>query len=437
MSHISELKAPAMPPSLWAATAVPGQPFDTLSGDISAQVAVIGGGFTGLSTALHLSERGIDVVVLEAAEPGWGASGRNGGQVIPGLKHDPDELEALLGPERGARAVDAAGGTADLVFALIERYAIDCDARRSGWIQAATGPSGLAAMIRRSEQWTARHVAARLLDEAEITRLVGGGGYVGGWIDPRGGSVQPLSYARGLARAAAGNGARIFADSPATRLSRQAAAWRIDTPGGSVTAASAVLATNGYTETLWPGLERSIIPVYSFQVATRPLSENVRRTILPEGHAVSDSRRLLRYFRLDAEGRLLMGGRAPFTDRPTFHDARTLKRWIEEMFPQIGDPELAYVWSGRVALTADHLPHLHELAPGLHAALGYNGRGVAMATQMGRILADLASGTPAQEAALPVTPMRQIRFHGLHRPILHGLVQYYRLRDRWEARARA
>ncbi|QPC42630.1 FAD-binding oxidoreductase [Kaustia mangrovi] len=433
MTQIRELQAPTLPRSLWAATAVAPKRFDALEDDIATEVAVVGGGFTGLSTALHLSERGIDVAVIEAAEPGWGASGRNGGQVIPGLKYDPDELEAMFGADLGGRMAKAAGEAPDVVFDIVARYGLDCEADRRGWIQAAFGRKSLETLTRRARQWQARGVAARALDGAEATRLIGGKGYVGGWADPRGGGLQPLSYARELARVAAGNGARIFAATPATKLSRSAKGWRVETPGGSVTAATVILATNGYTDALWPGLERSVIPVYSFQIATVPLSENLRRTVLPEGHVVSDSRRLLRYFRLDSHGRLLMGGRSPFTDRPTFEDGRTLKGWIEEMFPQLGDVEMEYVWSGRVAVTADHLPHLNALAPGVYAALGFNGRGVAMTTQMGRILADLASGTPAEELPFPVTSVQPIRFHGFYRPVLEGLVRYYRLRDRWEA----
>jgi glycine/D-amino acid oxidase-like deaminating enzyme len=418
-----------LPASLWAATAEPALAAPPLTGESRAEVAIIGGGFTGLSAALHLAEAGTSVVLVESGEPGWGASGRNGGQVIPGLKYDPDELVAMFGEAQGERIVDMAGRTADLVFELIGRHRIVCDARRNGWIQAAPSERGLAAAERRAAQWHRRGALVELLDRRATATRLGTDRYAGGWLDRRGGSLQPLSYARGLARAAAAAGARIHGGSPAVRLTRTGNGWRIETPQGAILAPRAIVATNGYTDDLVPGLRRTLIPVNSFQVATEPLSENVRRSILPGGEAVSDARRLLAYFRLDRDGRLLMGGRGSPTGENNPAKYGRLHQLVSWMFPQVMAPRFAFHWAGKVALTADHLPHIHEPEPGLHIVVGYNGRGVAMATMMGKLLGERVRGAPAEVFALPVTPIRPLPFWSLRGPALAALTQYYRLRD--------
>lgn len=393
---------------------------------------MVGGGFTGLSAALHLAERGKDVLLLEAAEPGWGASGRNGGQVIPGLKYDPDELEEMFGTDLGPRTVKTVGSTADLVFDLVGRYGIDCDAVHKGWIQPAHSEAALNTVSARATQWKRRGADVEILSREQVEALVGSRAYHGGWIDRRGGSLQPLSYARGLAAAASDQGARIFANSPALKVEQEGGAWKVTTPNGTATVNRIIIGTNAYSDDLWPGLKRTVVPVFSFQVATRPLSDNLRRSILPQGHAASDTRRLLRYYCLDREGRFVLGARGPFRDAPGPEDAARHYAAVRELFPQLGDVEYAYHWAGRVAMTADHLPHLHELAPGVHAGLGFNGRGVAMGTMMGRLLAQRASGVAAEEIDFPVLPLKPIPFHGFNRLAVRLAIQYYRLRDAME-----
>lgn len=421
-----------LPPSLWAATAAPAPATPPLRGDTKAEIAVVGGGFTGLSAALHLAESGRDVVLVEAGEPGWGASGRNGGQVIAGLKHDPEEIVARHGEDLGGRFVALAGGAADFVFKLIERHGIDCKASQSGWIQAAHATTVLPAMQSRARQWQALGAPVTLLNREEAAALLGTRGYVGGLLDRRGGQLQPLSYARGLARAAIQAGARLHGGTQALKLSRQGEGWRLDCSGGSIAAGQVLLATNGYSDDLWPGLKRSVIPAMSYQIATRPLSDNLRRSILPEGHVTSDTRRLLAYYRLDHEGRLVLGGRGRFQESSNPRDFAHILARLKELFPQLGAPEGAFFWAGRVALTLDHYPHLHELAPGLKAALGYNGRGVAMASRMGAVLADWAQGLPQSELPVPVSAMRPIPFHGLRRPVMTLAVAAKRWQDNRE-----
>ncbi len=423
-----------LPNSLWAATADPAPETPPLEGEHRVDVAVVGGGFTGLSAALHLAEAGTDVALVEQAEPGWGASGRNGGQVIPGFKLDPGELVARFGPERGERLAAFAGGVTDFVFDLIDKHRIACHPQRSGWIQSVHGAAALRTAERRVRQWAQRGAPVELLDADAIAELTGGRGYVGGWVDRRGGALQPLGYARGLARAAQNAGARVHGASPATEIARANGGWRVATPGGALRAEQVLLCTNAYTDALWPGLARSMIPVLSYQVATRPLGDNLRRTILPQGHVSSDTRRLLQYYRLDHTGRLVMGGsgRLRDTDEPRFY--ADVMGALEALYPQLGAPELEFYWCGKVALTLDHMPHLHELAPGVTAALGYNGRGVAMASAVGKLLAQRARGKALEDLPLPVVPLRPIPFHGLRRPALAAAVLWKKLLDRMEVR---
>ena len=419
---------------LWAATAAAGPVFPELTSELRTEVAVIGAGYTGLSAALHLAELGRDAVVLEAVNVGEGASGLNGGQVIAGVKHDPDQLLARFGPQLGPKVIETVGSGPDLVFDLIGKHGIDCDSVRAGWIQPASSERELVPIRARVEQWRRWGADADLLDRAQAAALIGSTHYCGGWIDRRGGTVQPLSYVRGLARAATRAGARIHVRSPAIRLSQSGSDWRIDSPRGSVIASTVILASGAYTDHLVDPLRRSLVTVPSFQVATAPLAESLRRDILPQGQSVSDTRRLLRYFRLDAGGRLLMGSRGAFDQTATPQSARHLYQAVREIYPQLEGIPFEYHWNGLVGITADRLPHLHAIAPGLLAGLGYNGRGIAMATTLGRLLARLADGVAADEIGYPVTELQPLTLHRFGRLGARATMQYLKVRDRWDRR---
>jgi glycine/D-amino acid oxidase-like deaminating enzyme len=417
-------------PSLWAATAPPAVATPPLAAPARADVCVIGGGYCGLSAALHLAEQGADTILLEAREPGWGGSGRNGGQVIPGLKYDPAELRAKFGEEHGRRLVDFAGRTADTVFDLIDRHAMDVPHVRAGWIQGAHTEAGLAEVARRAEQWSAWGASTELLDRAAAARKLGTDSYLGGWIDRRGGAIQPLAFARGLARAALAAGARIHGGTAVTKLERRGERWHVETDRGvAVDAGRVLLATNGYTGDLVPGLRRTVIAVNSFQIATEPLTDNLRKTILPEGHVSSDTRKLLLYFRFDHQGRLLMGGRGPFREPKGPEDWAHLERVLGKLFPQVKGTPIAHRWCGRVAVTRDFLPHLHEPAPGLLVDIGCMGRGVGLQTTMGRTLARYLGSGQASDLPFPIVPIAPIPAHGLNRLYVSAIIAWYRMTD--------
>jgi glycine/D-amino acid oxidase-like deaminating enzyme len=397
---------------------------------LKVDVAIVGAGYTGLSTALHLAEKGVRVCVLEANEPGWGASGRNGGQVNPTLKYDPDQLVQMYGAERAEPLIDTVSSSADLVFDLIERHEIDCAPIRKGWMQVSYSDKGVAGLHARADQWARRGVPVQRLDASAVATRMGSEAFAGGWLDGRAGAIQPLAYARGLVRAALAAGVRIHGQSAVTELQRQGSGWQVQTAcGAQVTADQVVLATNGYSSNLWPGMAQSILAANSFIVATKPLSGSVADSILPGQETVSTSQRLLLYFRKDAYGRLLMGGRGLFNDPTGPTDFAHLERSLALLFPQLGPLEFEYHWAGRIAITRDFMPHVHEPAPGLTLALGCNGRGIALCTSLGQQLAGRLCDNRAA-FAYPVSPLQRLPLHGLQRFYIGAGVAWYSLLDR-------
>jgi len=397
--------------NLYLETAERAEPTMPLAGERKADVVVIGGGYTGLSTALHLAERGTEVVLLEAYEPGWGASGRNGGQVNPGLKHDPDTVERDVGGERGAGLVAFAGAAPAFVFDLIERLGIPCDARRCGTVRAARHPKHVERVRVTVEQWARRGAPVEFLDPAAVARATGTAQYQGALLDRRGGALNPLSYARGLARAAMRAGASVHGGTRVTGIERNGAAWRIRTASGQVSCAQVVLATNGYTDSLWPKLSRTVVPVFGAIAATEPLPAAVTRDLLPGGHVVYESGTVTVYYRLDEQRRLIIGGRGPMQEIQTPADIPHILKYARRLWPSLAEVRWTHGWGGRLGFTADQYPHVHEPADGVIACLGYCGRGVAMGTALGAALADRIL-KDTREFPLPITAMKPIPFHG-------------------------
>lgn len=415
--------------SLWSATAHPAPAAPVLQDRTETEVAIVGGGVTGLSAALHLAERGISVVVLEGKTLGWGASGRNGGQLNPGLKHDPDAVTAQFGPQMAARMLRLSGEAPSLAMALVRRHDIACDAVQPGWIQPAHDAASMAVLERRVAQWARHGVAITRLSREEVSAAIGTDVYIGGILDPRGGNLHPLNYTLGLAAAALRAGVRIYSESPVISMTSHADRQNLTTPRGGVVARKVLLCTNAYTDGLLPPLARTLVQVQSVQVASAPLPEALRRQILPGRQAVSDSRRVMVYYKMDGAGRLLIGGRGDYNARTTAKLMQNLQRVARRMFPQLAEVLFDHAWGGYVAMTADHYPHLVPMGAGILSATGYNGRGLALAGAMGRVMADWACGTPAADLDFPVTPPRPIPFHILRKPAVWATVQAFRLRD--------
>jgi glycine/D-amino acid oxidase-like deaminating enzyme len=417
-------------PDFYASFAPPAPATSPLDGSRRATVAVVGAGFTGLSTALHLAERGMAPLVLEAKEIGWGASSRNFGQVVPYFKHDQDHVLRHFGPETGERLIAAAGSAPDLVFDLIGRHGIACTPVRNGLIFAAHSPAARASLARRTAFWQSRGAPVEMHDGQDAAAFIGSGYYAACSIDRRGGTINPLAYVRGLAVAAIKAGATIATRTPVSALARVGGAWRLATPQGEIVADTVVLATNAYTDgNLWPGLRHSIIPMRAYQLASRPLGENVRRGILPRGQPLTDTRPLFSGVRLHPDGRLQASA-----DGPAFHGSGApfvakLTRRLGTIFPQIGALDWEYRWNGWIAMTLDRYPHLHALAPGLWTGLGYSGRGIGLATLMGREIAGRIAGAAEQDLALSVTPLEPRRITRIARPLVNSLLIFHRLQD--------
>jgi glycine/D-amino acid oxidase-like deaminating enzyme len=426
---MSASAARPLPPSLYAETAISAPDLPRLEGEARATVGVIGGGITGLSAALHLAERGIDVALVEAHEPGWGASGRNGGQVNPGLKPDPDDVERDFG-ELGQRMVRFSYAAPEALFRLVERHQLRCEARQAGTLRAATNAKTLSGLTKLAAQYERRGLSAQLLDAAAAAEATGTARYAGILRDPAGGSVQPLGYARGLARVATSAGARIFSASPATALRREAGGWRVATPQGALHAERLVIGTNGYSDDLWPKLRRSVVPLYSGITATEKLPDAVATTIMPGGGVLYELGHITVYYRLDVEGRLLMGGRSASRDLAGPQSFGFLQDYARRLWPALKGVRWTHGWNGQLAMTPDHYPHLHEPEPDVLIALGYNGRGVAMATAMGGIIARRIAGEAPDSLDMPVTAISPMRLHAFWPLAVQGTIAWGRLRDR-------
>jgi glycine/D-amino acid oxidase-like deaminating enzyme len=404
----------------------------TLDGERRVAVAVVGAGFTGLSTALHLAEAGVrEVVVLEAARVGHGASGRNNGQVIPTLSRaDPDAFVRHLGEDRGTRFAHLVRDSASFLFDLVRRHGIDCDAVQKGWVQPAHRPSRLALSEKRVRLWQKFGADVDLLDKTQTAEILGTDTYFGGWQAPTGGHVNPLGLARGLAKAAVAAGATVFEQSPVTSMVRTGDHWRLTTPGGAVLADQVVLATAGYTGGAFGKLRASFLPYRSYQCATAPVDGQTRSVVLRHDHAMSDTRGDLRFAHYDRDGRLVVGGALVLYHDDAARIRKQVRSKLAETFPALRDPVVETVWHGQFALSKDGLPHLFEAGPGVWGWIGCNGRGVALSVSMGPVLAALVQGQPPAAAPLPVEGLEPIPARPAAALLARVMIALYRRADR-------
>lgn len=395
---------------LWEASAAPAPTTQALTDKVSADVAIVGGGFTGLSAALHLAQAGARAVVLEAAEIGFGGSGRNVGLVNAGMWVMPSALPQALGATHGERLLQQLGSAPDLVFELIERYGIDCEPVRTGTLHCAADDKGLAELKVRCQQWTERGAPVRLLDAAETAAKVGTTAYRGALLDLRAGTIQPLAYVRGLASAAIATGARVHTDSPVVAVEDQGAAWRLRTArGGSVQAQWLIVATNAYTGPggIWPSLGEELVRLPYFNLATAPLPMALAQTILPQRQGAWDTRQVLSSLRFDRAGRLVFGSVGALRGPGRGIHRAWGRRALTKLFPQLKNVDFEHEWYGSIGMTSNALPRFHALGRNAVSFSGYNGRGIAPGTTFGRDLARLALGELAlDDLSLPRTEIR-------------------------------
>jgi len=386
---------------LWEHSAPPAPPTFGLSDHLVADVVVVGAGYTGLSAALHVAEAGASVVVLEAVEVGFGCSGRNVGLVNAGLWMMPDALVSELGQVHGMRLLELLGEAPSLVFELIEKHAISCEVARNGTLHCAVGAKGLAELEERVRQWQARGAPVHLLDAVQTAQKVGTDAYTGSLLDLRAGTIQPLAYVRGLAGAAIKARAQIFTSSPVINAQQEDGAWRVHTSTGSVRAKWVIVATNAYTTSIWPQIRTELVLLPYFNLATKPLGDNLRRAVLPERQGVWDTKKILSSFRLDQQGRLIFGSVGALRGLGRFIHPQWGRRALQRLFPQLAGVEFEYEWYGSIGMTGNSLPKFHRLAKNVISCSGYNGRGIAPGTAFGRTLARYVLGEIA-EADLPL-----------------------------------
>ncbi len=390
---------------LWETTSPPAPPTSPLTGQVKADVAVVGCGYTGLSAALRLAEAGARVVALEAVEIGFGGAGRNVGYVNAGMWVMPSEIPKALGADYGERVLTLLGGGPAVVWETIDKYAIDCDPVRNGTLHCAVGRSGLADNEERARQWAERGAPVRALSAAETARRVGSDVYVGSLLDMRAGTIQPLAYARGLARAAIAAGAAIHTQSRVRAAERTGCSWTLRTDAGSLVADWVVVATEAYGGAPWPQGRREQILLPYFNFATSPLSADLQASILPGREGCWDTRKIMSYFRFDRAGRLVFGSVGALRGTGLAIHRAWAKRALKKIFPQIGAIEFEAQWYGMIGMTDNALPRFHRLAENVVTFCGYNGRGIGTGAVFGRVLADHILGRIAEkDLPLPVTP---------------------------------
>lgn len=417
--------------SYYRATAIGQRARPQLTGSHQADVCVIGAGYTGLSCALHLAKAGLKVIVLEAETAGFGASGRNGGQVITGQRVDQVELEKRYGDAHARSLWELALEARALVRAIIATNAIACD-ERPGHLTAAIRDSHARELEDYVEHLSTRYrySTAKYVPPHEIENYVACRNYKGGMFDADSFHLHPLNYALGLARVAEAAGATIFENSAVLSVNAGSTV-ELKTTHGAVSAKFAVYGCNAYLGQLRAELARTIMPISNYIATTEPLGEECARALIPSGAAIADTKFVLDYYRLTADGRLLFGGGETYGGHDVDNVAAIVRPHILRVFPQLAEVKIDHAWGGRLAITMPRLPHLGRLAPNQYFAQGYSGQGVAIATLAGKLIAEAITGQAErfdvyERLKIPTLPGGAL----FRKPLLALALTWYALRDR-------
>ncbi|MDD2059531.1 FAD-binding oxidoreductase [Pseudomonas sp. GD03860] len=419
--------------SYYTASSLPQPEYPPLAGESSCDVCVVGGGFSGLNTAIELAERGLSVIVLEARKIGWGASGRNGGQLIRGVGHGLEQFAPILGND-GVRQLKLMGLEAvDIVRERIERHAIACDLTW-GYCDLANKPRDLEGFAEDAEELRSlgyRH-DLRLVQPEQMHTVVGSDQYVGGLIDMGSGHLHPLNLALGEAAVASQLGVKLFEQSAVTRID-YGPQVRVHTASGSVRANTLVLGCNAYLNDLNPTLGGKVLPAGSYIIATEPLSEARARTLLPQNMAVCDQRVALDYYRLSADRRLLFGGACHYSGRDPQDIAAYMRPKMLKVFPQLADVRIDYQWGGMIGIGANRLPQIGRLPdqPNVYFAQAYSGHGLNATHLAGKLLGEAISGQQSGRFDL-FAQVPHITFPGgkhLRSPLLALGMLWHRLKE--------
>lgn len=417
--------------SYYTATANPFAILPPLQGEVTADICIVGGGFTGLSAALHLTERGYKVVLLEAARIGWGASGRNGGQINTGLRKSPQELIASFGLERAKALFDLAEEGRALIRDRVARHKISCDLK-SGTMLVASKARDLAWMAEEIdclERQVGYH-GARLLDKAATRQIVGSDLYHGSISDTGGGHLHPLNYALGLAQTALSAGATLHEQSRVTQIQEAPGGYVVRTAQGQVKASYVVLGCNAYLGDLERRIAGKIMPIANYIIATEPLSEAEARDLIANDACVCDTKFVVNYYRLSADRRLLFGGGETYSPTPPADIPAFVRPHMLRTYPQLAGKRVDYGWGGMLAITMNRLPNFGRIG-NLFYAQGYSGQGVAMTGIAGKLIAEAVAGTAERFDVF--AGLKHQTFPGgtlLRHPLLVLAMLWYALRDR-------
>lgn len=416
--------------SLWFATAAAAPPTSTLDTLVQADVCIVGAGYTGLTTALELAQKGVDVVVLEAWEAGFGGSGRNAGHCTPTFTHySLPALRAMLGQPWAERLIARQTKANAKVSDMIRRYQMQCEWQQNGYVQAASRPSSIKAIEQKVQDYNAVGARTRFVDKAEVEAITGSPRFFGGWFHTEGGHVNPLGYARGLARAVLQEGATLYTNSKVTGVTPEGGRWSVRTDEGAVLADKVIFTTGAYTVGGWPKLDQSFKIMRVFVAATQPLNDEARRSVLPQNTTVHDGRGDIYVYKYNAEGRIVasmfpMGRRGRDMD----YTRKVMSDRLRWLHPQIREEiRWDYFWFGELDMQHRTVPRLYGLAPGVVALTGLSGRGVPTGSMLGGILSEWALDVPEKDLSLRIEPLHRAPLYMDYGP--HLTLRYYRAMD--------